>query len=355
MSQKRGSKRLKSWLPGTKPVQARSQVWLEQLAVGLTLTSGLALLAIFLHRLPGFSLFSSLVLAILLGILVRNTVGVPQICQPGISFCLKRILKLAIVLLGLQLSLIEVIAVGPIGLAIVAITAISTFYFTCWFGQRLGVSKKLAQLIAAGTSICGASAVLATNVVVDSSDEDVAYAVAMVTVFGTVSMLLYPMLPALFHLTPQAFGIWCGASIHEVAQVVAAAFQDGSVSGQIATISKLSRVMLLVPLVLTLLISSVRSKDAGQKLDLRRVPIPWFVLQFVALILLNSLNIFPEAFKASVIQANQFLLTIALAAMGLETKLHKMKQVGLKPLYLGVAAWLFISVFSLVSVQLFYR
>lgn len=337
-----------------KPFQAQGQIWVRLLGPGLTLTSGLALLATFVHTLPGISILSPLILAILLGILVRNTVGTPQICQLGISFSLKKILKLAIILLGLQLSLAQVIEVGPVGFAIVAVTASSTFYFTCWLGKRLGVSKKLAQLIAAGTSICGASAVVATNVVVDSSDEDVAYAVAMVTVFGSASMLLYPVLPALLHLTPQAFGIWCGASIHEVAQVIAAAFQDGGVSGQIATISKLSRVMLLAPMVLTLGVLSVRSGATGQKMDLRKLPIPWFVLYFIAVILVNSLNIFPEGAKAVVIQANQFLLAISLAAMGLETNLRKMKQAGIKPLYLGAASWLFISVFSLVLVEVFY-
>lgn len=328
---------------------------LWQLVAGLLLTSGLALLATILHSRPAFKLLSPLILAILLGILVRNTVGLPQFCQLGITFSLKKVLRFAIILLGLQLSLEQVIEVGSVGLGIVALTLLSTFIFTCWLGQQLGVSRKLSQLIAAGTSICGASAVVATNVVVDSSDEDVAYSVAMVTVFGTISLLLYPLLPGLLHLTPHAFGLWCGASIHEVAQVIGTAFQDGQVSGQIATISKLSRVMLLAPMVLLLGIVSARSTQPGQSLNLHQVPIPWFVLYFVVVILINSLNILPEAPKMIVIQANQFLLAIALAAMGLETDLRKIKQAGLKPLYLGAASWLFISVFSLGLVELFYR
>lgn len=212
----------------------------------------------------------------------------------------------------------------------------------------------MSQLIAAGTSICGATAVIATNVVVEGHDEDVAYAVAMVTLFGTASMLLYPVFPGL-HLSPQAFGIWCGASIHEVAQVIAAAFQNGHVSGQVATISKLSRVMLLAPMVLTLGVVSASSRSGGQKLNLRQIPIPWFVLYFIGMIGLNSLNVFPTDAKAIVIQANQFLLAISLAAMGLETDLHKMKQAGMKPLYLGAASWLFISIVSLGLVEVFYQ
>ncbi|MBV6622532.1 MAG: YeiH family putative sulfate export transporter [Rivularia sp. (in: Bacteria)] len=328
--------------------------WIQQLGAGLTLTSGLALLATFLHTLPGLGLFSPLILAILLGILVRNTVGTPQVCQLGITFSLKRILKFAIILLGLQLSLEQVIEVGGVGLSIVTLSLLATFVFTCWLGKRLGVDRKLSQLIAAGASICGASAVIATNVVVDGHDEDVAYAVAMVTVFGTASMLLYPLLPGLLHLTPQAFGLWCGASIHEVAQVIAAAFQDGKVSGEIATISKLSRVMLLAPMVLGLGLISARTNQKGRKLNLRQMPIPWFVLYFLGVIILNSLNIFPAGAKAAVIQINQFLLAISLAAMGLETSLLKLKQAGIKPLYLGAASWLFISVFSLGLIKIFY-
>jgi uncharacterized integral membrane protein (TIGR00698 family) len=327
---------------------------LKALVPGLLLTSGLALLATSLKKIPSLSFLSALILAILLGILVRNTIGVPQIFQPGITFSLKRILRLAIILLGLQLSLPQVIAVGPVGLGIVIATLVSTFIFTCWFGRQLGVNNKLTKLIAAGTSICGASAVVATNSVVESKDEDVAYAVAIVTVFGTISMLLYPLLPALLNLNSQEFGIWCGVSIHEVAQVVAAAFQDGQTSGEIATIAKLSRVIFLAPIVLTLGLLSTRISDKSQQVKLSKLPIPWFVFGFVALIVLNSLNIFPNALKSMVIEGNRFLLTIAMAGMGLETSLKKIKETGVKPLYLGAASWIFISVLSFGMVKVFY-
>lgn len=329
------------------------RAWLYQLGAGLCLTSGLAFVAIFLHTLLGISILSPLILAILLGILVRNTVGTPKICQLGVSFSLKWLLKLAIILLGLQLSWAQLFEIGSVGLFIVVSTLISTFIFTCWLGKHLGVSRKLSQLIAAGTSICGASAVVATNAVVDGNDEDVTYAVAIVTVFGTTSMLLYPILSDFLNLTSQAFGIWCGTSIHEVAQVIATTFQQED-SSQIATISKLSRVVLLAPTVLTLGLFSVRSVSQGQPLTWRNTPIPWFVLCFIGLILINSFQIFPEEPKAIVIQANQFLLTIPMAAMGLETNLYKLKEAGLKPLYLGIFAWLFIATFSLILVKIFY-
>jgi uncharacterized integral membrane protein (TIGR00698 family) len=334
--------------PTAKPFQLKAVV------PGLLLTSGLALLATSLKKIPSLSFLSALILAILLGILVRNTIGLPQIFQPGITFSLKRILRLAIILLGLQLSLPQVIAVGPVGLGIVIVTLVSTFIFTCWFGRQLGVNNKLTKLIAAGTSICGASAVVATNSVVESKDEDVAYAVAIVTVFGTISMLLYPLLPALLNLNSQEFGIWCGVSIHEVAQVVAAAFQDGQTSGEIATIAKLSRVIFLAPIVLILGLLSTRISDKSKQVNLSKLPIPWFVFGFIALIVLNSLNIFPNGVKSMVIEGNRFLLTIAMAGMGLETSLKKIKETGIKPLYLGAVSWIFISVLSFGMVKIFY-
>jgi uncharacterized integral membrane protein (TIGR00698 family) len=332
--------------------------WLYQLVPGLTVISVLALVATFVNMLPGFKLFSPLILSIFLGIFVRNTVGIPNICLVGINFSLKRILKLAIVLLGLQLSLEKVIEVGKVGLTIVILTSFVTFVFTTWLGKRLGVSRKLTQLMAAGVSVCGASAVIASNTVVNASDEDVAYALASVTLFGTASMLLYPLLPGLLDLTPQAFGLWCGVSIHESAQVIAAAFQNGKVSGEIATISKLSRVLLLAPMVLGLGATSntANSNKANKEpsFSLLQIPIPWFVMYFLGVIFLNGFNIFPIAVKEQVIEINQFLLATSLAAMGLKTSLLELKQAGVNPLYLGATSWLFVSIFSLIVLKIFY-
>lgn len=320
--------------------------------MGLALAAAIAAVASWLHSLPVIGTLSSLILAIALGITVRNTVGVPAIAQPGITFALKKVLRLAIILLGLQLSLTQVAQVGARGLLVVVTTLVATFLFTQWAGRQLGVDRKLAQLIAAGTSICGASAVLAANVVTEGSDEDAAYAVAMVTVFGSVAMFLYPLLPAILHLSPQAFGLWAGSSIHEIAQVVAAAFQDGKGAGDIATITKLTRVMMLAPVVLTLgLASAARRKEGGARFDVRTLQIPWFVLGFVALIVVNSFDVIPHALRAAIVNVNQFLLALSLAAMGLETSVAKLRREGLKPFLLGAAAWLFIAVFSLALVR----
>jgi uncharacterized integral membrane protein (TIGR00698 family) len=217
---------------------------------GLLVTIATAAAALQLRAAFGFTAVSPLIIAIVLGLLFNNIVGTPAAFKPGVAFSMRRILRSAILLLGLQLSVAQVGEVGGVSLGIIAATLAGSFLFTVWLGRVLGIDHKLAELIAAGTSICGASAVVAANTVTRASDEDVAYSVACVTVFGSASMLLYPALATLLQLTPHAYGLWAGASIHEVAQVVAAAFQHGTDAGNFGTIAKLSRVMLLAPVVL---------------------------------------------------------------------------------------------------------
>jgi uncharacterized integral membrane protein (TIGR00698 family) len=322
---------------------------------GLVLASIVAGAAYGLRQLPGMATFSPMILAIVIGIAFHNLVGTPAWARQGVTFSMRRLLRIAIILLGLQLTIAQVIEVGGRGIGIIAATLVTTFAFTVWMGRLLGVDRKLAQLIAAGTSICGASAVIATNTVTNAHDEDVAYAVACVTVFGSVAMFAYPLLPGLLHLDPHAFGLWSGASIHEIAQVVAASFQDGQQAGEFGTIAKLSRVMLLAPMVIALGLIASRSAsktDQGEDTHSARPPMPWFVLGFVALVGINSVVSIPVEERAWIVVLTTFLLSVALAAMGLETDIRKLTAKGIRPALLGALAFLFIAGFSLGLIKL---
>jgi uncharacterized integral membrane protein (TIGR00698 family) len=323
----------------------------RELLPGLMFTTATAAAGFELRNLLGIGTLSPLIIAIVVGLLFHNLVGTPATFKPGVAFSMRRVLRLAVVLLGLQLSMSQVAEVGAIGLTIIAATLASTFLFTLWAARLVGVDRKLAELIAAGTSICGASAVVATNTVTRAPDEDVAYAVACVTVFGSVSMVLYPVLEGLLQLTPHAFGLWAGASIHEVAQVVAAAFQNSADAGNFAMMAKLSRVMLLAPMIMALGYVSARRISARRDQP-SAVPVPWFVLGFVLMMLVNSLGLIPPADKAYIVQSTTFLLMIALSAMGLQTDIGKLRAKGWKPLLVGAVSTLFISVFSLTLVEL---
>jgi uncharacterized integral membrane protein (TIGR00698 family) len=319
-----------------------------RIAPGLLLAMALAGAAFALHCLPGIGSFSPMIISILLGIGFHNLIGTPARARAGVVFSLKRLLRLAIILLGLQLTVKQIATVGLAGLAVVAASLVATFVVTIWAARLTGVEPKLATLIAAGTSICGASAVVATNVVTEAPDEDVAYAVACVTVFGSIAMFLYPALPTLLHLGPKAYGLWAGASIHEIAQVVAAAFQAGPEAGHDATIAKLTRVTLLAPTVIALGLLVTRRRGApGARW---RPPVPYFVLGFVALVIANSLVTIPAANMHWIVLGTTFLLSLALAAMGLETDIRKLRAKGLRPLLLGAISWLFIAGFSLILV-----
>lgn len=256
----------------------------------------------------------------------------------------------------MQLGFAQVIELGIGGVVLVALTLVSAFYFTVWAGRKLGVPNELTQLIAAGTAICGGAAVVAANTVVGGSDDEVAYSVAVVTVFGTASMLLLPLLLPLLHLSARDYGLWVGASVHQVGQAVAAAFQGGPQAGLFGTISKLTRVMMLAPMILTL--GFFKRRSLQQKVSANHgqrrqsVPVPWFIFGFLAMIALNSTGWIPAEVRSHLIELDEFLLAVAVAAMGLLAHGRALAKRGLRPMLLGGCAWVFITVFSLSLIKL---
>jgi uncharacterized integral membrane protein (TIGR00698 family) len=317
---------------------------------GVALAGAIATVAFLLRHVHRMAAFSPMILAIVIGMAFHNIVGTPSLARPGIAFSLKRLLRAAIVPLGFQLTASQIASVGPRGLFIVAISVIATFGFTVGAGRALGVGRKLTELIAAGTSICGASAVIAANTVTEAHDEDVAYAIACVTIFGSIAMFAYPLLPGRLHLDSQAYGLWSGASIHEIAQVVAASFQNGQRAGEIGTMVKLARVMLLAPVVFALNMKSrlSASSASGQAV---RPPVPWFVIGFIAVVGINSLVVIPADAKTAIATLTTFLLSVALAAMGLETDISRLYAKGIRPAILGALAFLFIATFSFILIK----
>ncbi|MBX7199412.1 MAG: YeiH family protein [Rhodospirillaceae bacterium] len=327
---------------------------IARIAPGAAFMCAISLAAMALRQLPYISVLSPLILAILIATTFRNAAGAQAWAQAGVEFCLKRVLRLGIMLLGFQLTLSQIGEVGARALGIIVVTTAATFVFTIWAGRMLGVDRKLTQLIAGGTSICGASAVIATNSVTGAGEEDVCYAVACVTVYGSVAMFAYPLLPHLLHLEPQAYGLWSGSSIHEVAQVVAAAFQDGADAGKYGTIAKLCRVMLLAPMVVALSVMAVppaRAAHIEHEAAARKPGPPWFVAGFMLVTAVNSAITVPPEVRSGIVSCTAFLLATALAAMGMQTDLRKLAGKGLRPALLGGVASIFIASLSLALIK----
>jgi len=294
-----------------------------------------------------------MILAVIIGILYKRVITIPKEFTKGIDFSLQKLLKIAIVLLGLQLSFAQVLDVGLNGLLVIFLILGSTFLFCIWAGKLLNIDSRLTHLIAAGTSICGASAIVATNSVIRGKDEHVAYAITTVTLFGFLSMIFYPIVARLLHLDPHTFGFWAGTSIHETAQVIGTAFQAGQESGEAGTVAKLSRIIFLVPAILALGFSSIGNSSSEKSMTKKQLPIPWFIIGFIILVAMNSILSIDPGLKDQIKIGNKFLLTISLAAMGLHMNFSKIRKTGLRPLCLGALAWVFISAVSLILVKTF--
>lgn len=316
--------------------------WLQKLP-GLALVAAIALVATLTQRLTGIAALSPLIVALGIGIGYRRVLGKATVLDAGIAFALRPVLRFAIILLGLQITLMEVAILGWRGVIAVILTLVTSFFFTKAVARLFGVERGLAELIAAGTAVCGASAIIACNTVTRGSDEDVAYAMACVTLFGTVAMLIFPLVAGPLQLSASAYGMWAGTSIHEVGQVVGASFAVGEESGHMAAVAKLTRVILLAPLILTL--GFLRNRGGSTAV---RVPMPWFVFGFIGMMVLNTIVALPEPLHDFLVLTTAFLLTGALAAMGLETDLKKLRQKGGGPLALGASASVFISAVGLV-------
>jgi len=317
-------------------------------AFGVGLCAVVAAGAFLLRAIPGFSALSPLILSIMLGMTFHNLIGTPAAARIGTAFAMRRILRFGVMLLGFQLTVRQIGDVGLGGVAIIAVSLLACFAFTTVAGRLLKVDRKLTELIAAGTSICGASAIVATNTVTKAPDEDVAYAMVCVTLFGTIAMFVYPLLPALLDLSPHRFGLWTGASVHEVAQVVATAYQDGKEAGDYGTITKLTRVMFLAPMVLALGSLTRKRTDTAALVS---VPMPYFILGFLAAVLVNSTFPLPPIPKAAMVTVTNFLLALALAALGLATDFAKLRAKGIRPLLLCGAASVFLAELSFALVK----
>ncbi|MBB6470326.1 putative integral membrane protein (TIGR00698 family) [Aminobacter lissarensis] len=310
---------------------------------GLVLVAVITASAYGLRHLPFLSALSPMISAIFVGMLFANTVGFSSEANAGVGMAGKKLLRLAVALLGLQLTFGQLAGIGVTGLAL-AVTALSlTFFFTVWMGRVLGIDRKLTLLLAAGTSVCGASAIAGANAVARADDEDVSYAVACITLFGTIAMFVLPLFQAILGLEPHDYGLWIGLSVHEVAQVVGAGFQGGELAGQTAVVAKLARVMMLAPLVVAIAVVAASPADDPSPRRTGIYVLPTFIVGFVLLTMLNSSGLVPEQVRAPIVSLTPVLLTAAMGALGLGTNFSKLRQRGFRPLVLSGLATLFIA------------
>lgn len=300
------------------------------------------------------SSLSPLTVSLVIGVIAGNSGLLHSSFDAGLRFSARRLLRVGIVMLGLQLSLREVAHLGGKGfVAVIAVVAI-TFIGTQYIAQWLGVSPGLGLLTATGFSICGVSAVSAMTGAVDGDEEDATYAIALVTLFGSVSIFVLPLLGHLFGMGDVRFGLWAGSAVHDVAQVVATstAYSQESLTG--AVIVKLTRVMLLAPLVAVYAFNHRRAsaKKDTHTHEQRVAPLPLFIVLFLVMVCVRTTGALSDDMLANAKNIERILLALALVGLGASVRIRKLLVLGSRPLLVGVLSWILVMGTSLATIRL---
>lgn len=331
-------------------------IWPGYLAAVIT-----AAIAYLIHYLP-FAPFlsgnrrpiSASIIAITAAVLVRNLFPVPRAILTGCKHIVRNVIPAAIVLTGAGMDLVRVVATGLPVLAIIIASMTAAAASAIWFGRLLGLTAKTSSLIGAGTAVCGTSAILAAAPLVEAEDEDLTLSVGAVSLLGFLTMFLLPAAGSWLSLPQQQFGVWAGTAIHAVPQVVAAGFTFGPEAGAIATLVKLARVALLAPFLLCLTLFAGRAN--GARVEIRRM-IPGFVWGFLLLAVLHTLRLLPAlswddfGTKLPISEIANWMLTLAMAAIGLEVNLKLLVRAGGMALAAGAAATVVLCATSLLLIR----
>jgi len=316
-------------------------------ALGIALTLIIAVAAKLLAGLPFLSIMGQLVIAILIGIAWRATIGVPQEIVAGTNFSSKKLLRLGIILLGMRLDLMDIVRAGPKVFMMAVIVIVFTLSVVYGLTRLFKVEKRLGILTACGTAICGAAAVVAIAPQIKAKDEETAIGAAMVAILGTIFTLVYTFLFPVLGLSDNGYGIFAGATLHEIAHVIAAADPGGSAAVDMAVIVKLTRVALLVPVAILIGIWSSRESrkeaGAGARTEKAKVPIPWFILGFLLVSGFNSLGIVPEQIAGYIVIAAYMLIAMAMAGLGLNVDLVSFRRLGMKAFAAGFIGSILLS------------
>ncbi|TLS36749.1 YeiH family protein [Pseudalkalibacillus caeni] len=313
---------------------------------GVLLLIGIAAIAKLLGML--IPLIGSILFAIMIGIGIRNFIGVKQVFEPGLAFTLKKLLKAAIVMLGASLSFAEIMLVGKQSILIMVVAVLMGIMLTIGFGKLLDVNPKLSLMIGIGTSICGATAISCVKGILDSKEEETAYAISTIVFFNLIAFILYPIIGHVIHLTSTQFGIWAGTAVHDTSSAVAVGYVYGDAAGQVATTVKLARTLFLLPVIIILGVMLTK-KGEGTKASLKQA-FPWFVIWFLLVSIINSVGLIPETVSASVTDIAKYIILMVMAAVGLQVNIKQLMKLGIKPLLTGLFASVSVAATSLLLI-----
>ena len=322
--------------------------------LGVAICFAVAGVSVFLEELIPGGLLGASIIALFMGTII-NSFFHPSWIKPSLKFTSKRILKLAIILLGASLSINTVMSVGKMTFFVMIFTFAMCFGGGYFVRKIFKLNWKLGNLISAGTGICGGSAIAAISPVIDADDKDIAFAMSSTFLFDMVMVALYPIMGKLLGMSDIAYGIWAGTSVNDTASVVASGYAFSEAAGDFATMVKLTRTIAIIPTVLVFAWVGARIKrkelqqESGQKVNLMKV-VPWFICGFLALAIVNSLGWIPGEVSSVLKSASKFLMVTALAAIGLNTSLTDFKKAGLAPMFYGITIDTLVTLTALVVI-----
>lgn len=318
---------------------ARLRVSSQQkgLVKGILLTLVLALLAGIIGELPFFSVMGVMIISILLGMCWKGIMDVPLDSTVGITFSSKVLLRAGIILMGLRLNLEQIISAGFSIFLIDIIVIVFTLTIMIYIGKLLKIDSHLSVLIAVGTAVCGAAAIVAVAPLIGAKKELTAISVAFIAIMGTIVTIFYTFLYPFIGLTPYQYGLLSGSTLHEIAHVIAAAAPGGEISSDTAILVKLGRVALLIPVAIILgIFYKKKDRSKQQKRKIKDLPIPWFIFGFLAMCLVNTIGILSDSITQFLIALSIFLLSMAMAGLGLGVNFAEFKKLSGKVLLTGV-------------------
>ena len=323
---------------------------------GIFLTIILAIVAKCLSLLIPYDLISAGVFAMLIGMALNPFIIKYTDFMHGIHFVSKRVLKIAIVLMGISLSFDQVFEVGKFSLVVMTFTLVTAFGGGYLLGKLFGMNWKLSGLISAGTGICGGSAIAAIAPVIEAEDNDVAYAISSTFIFDIIMVILFPIMGHYFRMTELGYGLWTGTAVNDTSSVVAAGYAFSDAAGNFAVIVKLTRTLSIVPIVLifSVINEHLNRKALTAKGIYEKTPInfkkifPWFILFFLGMVAIKSTGFIPESVSHIVSQMSKFAMVMALGAIGLKTNFKKVAASGFKPMLHGFLISVLVVVVSFV-------
>ncbi|MDD3114724.1 MAG: YeiH family protein [Anaerovibrio sp.] len=293
-----------------------------------------------------FPLIGGPVFGILLG-MVFARVPRPEGLNSGITFTGKKILQYSIILLGFEMNLFHVLDVGSQSVYVMVFTLLTAFAVAIILGRALKLPEHTTTLIGAGTAICGGSAIAAVAPVIGAKDKDIAFSISTIFLFNILAVFIFPFLGHLINMSDFGFGMWAGTAINDTSSVVAAGYSFSQEAGAYATIVKLTRALMIVPVCLFFAVLTAKKNHAeGQRFDLKRI-FPFFILWFVVASVVNTSGVLPAELSHALGSFGKFSIVWAMAAIGLNTNLFALIKNGMRPIFLGLCCWFAVAVVSL--------